>query len=209
MIEELMTSPLHRRQDILSRPSAAPRTPGIYAWFFKQAIPEVDITNCRRRDDLILLYVGIAPRAPTASGGTSRSHLAQRLRTHFGGNAAASTLRLSLGCLLGRQLGLTLRRVGSKERRTFTNPGEQILDEWMAENALVTWRPTDHPWLIESELLTSGLSLPLNIDGNPSAEHAATVFAARRLAAQRARDLPVIRDSGGPRRPSIKHSTLA
>lgn len=109
-------------------------------------------------------------------------------------------MRLSLGCLLGSALGLDLRRVGSTERRTFTNPGEQRLDVWMSENALVSWCETDEPWMAEAELLASGLSLPLNIDRNPDARLAKIASDARRRASQRALSLPVVMDSGGPRR---------
>lgn len=200
MIENLLEAPLHSRADVLSRPSPAPRVPGVYAWFFKELPPGLDATDCLQRGALTLLYIGIAPRAPTADGRTSRSHLAQRLRTHFAGNAAGSTLRLTLGCLLSATIGVELRRVGSTERRTFTNPGEQRLDAWLAENARVSWVETSEPWRAEAELLASGLSLPLNIEGNLNGRHTALTSGARRVAARRALGLPIILDSGGPRR---------
>ncbi|WP_386143941.1 GIY-YIG nuclease family protein [Streptomyces yanii] len=43
---------------------------------------------------------------------TSTQNLRTRVRYHYRGNAAGSTLRLTLGCLLG----LELRRVGSGKR---------------------------------------------------------------------------------------------
>jgi hypothetical protein len=43
----------------------------------------------------------------------SRQQLRSRLRRHSAGNAAGSTLRLTLDCLLASQLGVQLRRVGS------------------------------------------------------------------------------------------------
>ncbi|WP_394816236.1 GIY-YIG nuclease family protein [Streptomyces mooreae] len=43
---------------------------------------------------------------------TSTQNLRKRVRYHYRGNAAGSTLRLTLGCLLG----LELRRVGSGKR---------------------------------------------------------------------------------------------
>jgi hypothetical protein len=93
----------------------------------------------------------------------SKSHLRQRLRTHYFGNAAGSTLRRTLGCLLSDQLAIQLRRVGSGGRYTFTNPGEQLLDEWMKRHAFVTWTETNAPWALEKQLLSSGLRLPLNL----------------------------------------------
>ncbi|MFF8174696.1 GIY-YIG nuclease family protein [Streptomyces chartreusis] len=46
---------------------------------------------------------------------TSTQNLRKRVRHHYRGNAAGSTLRLTLGCLLG----LELRRVGGGKRMTF------------------------------------------------------------------------------------------
>src|SRR5258706_10737172 len=60
------------------------------------------------------------------------------LRTHYYGNAAGSTLRRTLGCLLSAQLGIQLRRVESGGRDTFTDPGGQVLGGWIGQHAFVT-----------------------------------------------------------------------
>jgi hypothetical protein len=107
-------------------------------------------------------------------------------------------LRLTLGCLLAPRLGFQLRRVGSGRRYTFTNPGEQLLDQWMADHAFVTWAEIDRPWEAEVKLLSSGLRLPLNLAGNPNLERAPSET---RCAARRQADLlDIVVDSGGPRR---------
>jgi hypothetical protein len=121
--------------------------------------------------------------------------------TNFG-NAAGSTLRRTLGCLLSEQLGIQLRKVGSGGRYTFTNPGEQVLDAWMKQHAFVTWVETSAPWDLELYLLSSGLRLPLNVDGNPWVEAVALVKAVRLKARQAADQLSVVIDSGGPRKVS-------
>lgn len=64
---------------------------------------------------------------------TSTQNLRKRVRYHYRGNAAGSTLRLTLGCLLGMEL----RRVGSGKRMTFGKAGETALSQWMAENTRV------------------------------------------------------------------------
>jgi len=74
----------------------------------------------------VLLYVGITPGPPSATGKTSRQTLRSRLRYHFRGNAEGSTLRLSVGCLLSESLRIELRRVGSGLRMTF-GLGERVL----------------------------------------------------------------------------------
>jgi hypothetical protein len=124
--------------------------------------------------------------------------LRKRLWTHYAGNAAGSTLRLTLGCLLAAQLGFQLRRVGSGRRYTFTNPGEQLLDEWMAEHAFVVWLEVDRPWEAETMVLSSGLRLPLNLAGNPCADMA--IREIRRTGRRQADLLEVVAGSGGPRR---------
>jgi hypothetical protein len=116
----------------------------------------------------VLLYVGIAPKPPPRNGRSpGKSHLKQRLRTHYFGNAAGSTLRRTFGCLLSDPLNIQLRRVGSSGRYTFSNPGKQILDHWMDQHAFVTWVETSALWELEQQLLSSGLPLPLNLHGNP------------------------------------------
>ena len=189
------------RGNLLSRPCPAPTAAGVYAWFFSNVPAGIDAAGCYVADGWTLLYVGISPKEPPANGRPpSRSTLRQRLRTHFAGNAAGSTLRKTLGCLLADELGVALRRVGSGDRYTLTNPGEQRLDAWMADHCRVAWREVADPWRLEQEILASGLPLPLNIRDNPSLLHTAVVQAARAAAIRIADALPVIGDSGGPRR---------
>ena len=117
---------LYDALDIANRPCAVPASPGVYAFYFDKPPPGIDASGCHWVDQHVLLYVGISPKPPPANGrAPSRSNLRQRLRTHYYGNAAGSTLRRTLGCLLRDDLGIKLRRVGSGGRYTFTNPGEQ------------------------------------------------------------------------------------
>ena len=192
---------LRARADVLARPCPVPQSPGVYAWFFATVPPGVDAAGCHQVDGLTLLYVGISPKEPPTNGrAPSRSTLRHRLRTHYAGNAEGSTLRKTLGCLLGPDLGIALRRVGSGTRYTFTNPGEQALDAWMQENALVGWLETDRPWELERSILQSGLPLPLNVRDNPSVLHTSVITSIRRAAVRDADGLPIIADGGGPRR---------
>src|SRR5690554_3533263 len=93
---------LWSRSEILSRDCEIPESPGIYAWYFLNYPVDILDKGCHRFKDLTLLYLGIAPSRPN-----SNSHLRKRLRQHMKSNAYGSTLRLTLGCLLG----LELRRV--------------------------------------------------------------------------------------------------
>ncbi|MFD7407947.1 GIY-YIG nuclease family protein [Streptomyces sp. NPDC059866] len=131
-----------------------------------------------------LLYVGMAPRH--MSNRTSIQNLRKRVRYHYRGNAAGSTLRLTLGCLLG----LELRRVGSGTRLTFGKAGEARLSQWMAGNAQVCWLEHEEPWTMESELI-SQLDLPLNLDQNRRNGFHDRLKELRAKARERPRALPI------------------
>jgi hypothetical protein len=166
--------------------------------------PGVLVEGCHRHNNLPLLYVGISPSKPPTNGKShSTQSLARRIRYHFAGNAAGSTLRLTLGCLLANQLGIKLTRVGSGGRYTFTNPGEINLDTWMEKSALVCWVEHPRPWELEEELL-GNLSLPLNLDGNEQHPYYAVLRSCRKVARLAADTQPCVPDSGGPRRLSAK-----
>src|SRR5271169_2804189 len=97
------------RSEVLSDSSPVPKTPGVYAWYFRNFPPEIPTAACLRFDDLTLLYIGISPSAPPKNGkAPSRQNLLRRVRYHYRGNAAGSTLRLSLGCLLTATLNVEL-----------------------------------------------------------------------------------------------------
>ena len=190
----LILSPprLYRRSEILSRPCPVPHKAGVYGWYMR-GLP-VDVSGCRRKDDLHLVYVGIAPQAPAMNGRTtSRRTLRDRIRTHCKGNASGSTLRLTLGVLLGDQLGIRLQRVGSGARMTFTRDGERLLSAWIEDNACVTWIACEQPWLVEANALQLW-DLPLNLQGNERNRHHARLSSARATARTLARSNPVAAD---------------
>lgn len=106
------------------------------------------------------------------------------------GNAYGSTLRLSVGCLVGASLGFRLRRVGSGTRMTFSD-GELVLSGWLEKNVSVTWVPHAEPWVVESEAISS-LYLPLNLDQNSGHPFHPKLSAARKAARELAKGLPVL-----------------
>jgi hypothetical protein len=168
---------LWQAADVLTRPSPIPAAPGVYGWHFEQA-PDPGLPAGR------LLYVGIAPRRMATRESTQ--NLRTRIRYHFRGNAEGSTLRLTLGCLLG----LELRRVGSGKRLTFGQSGERELTAWMADNARVCWLVHAEPWIAESELIAQ-LDLPLNLDQNRNNAFHRYLSDLRASARARARELPI------------------
>ncbi|SJM32289.1 hypothetical protein BQ8482_280015 [Mesorhizobium delmotii] len=115
-------------------------------------------------------------------------------------DAAGSTLRRTLGCLLAAELGIELRRVGSTGRYTFTDPGECVLDSWLDRHAFVARAEIERPWGLEKQLISSDLRLPFNVDGNTRVELTSVISAARSEARKRADALPILLDSGGSRK---------
>ena len=157
-----LTTPyqIYGRSDVVSKPRPIPASRGIYAWFFRNIPSGIPTNDCKKFNELTLLYVGISP-----SRATSANNLQRRIRYHYCGNASGSTLRLSLGVLLTPISSFPLRRVGSGRRMTFTHLGEQWLDDWMEQNAFVAWMEHPEPWAVEAGVI-SRLSLPLNIQDN-------------------------------------------
>jgi hypothetical protein len=182
---------LYSRAEILVRPCPVPKQAGVYAWYFRETPPKVPTHDCLKARGATLLYVGIAPKKPPGNGALpSRQRLINRVRYHLRGNAAGSTLRLTLGCLLAEMLGIELRRVGSGNRYTFAD-GEVRLSEWMHENALVAWLPAESPWELEHQLIRQ-LSLPLNLAGNEAHPFYTRLSELRRASKLKAVQLPIM-----------------
>ncbi|MFD7655871.1 GIY-YIG nuclease family protein [Actinosynnema sp. NPDC059797] len=191
---ERLLSPDHAysRDEVRVRGKSCPipAQAGVYAWYFDEVPSGVPTTGCRVTEAGTLLYVGIAPKQPPTNGRRpSGQSLRTRVRAHFTGNAAGSTLRLSLGCHLAEQLGITLRQVGTKrERFTFTPAGEAKLSEWMGAHARVAFVEVGKPWLLEHMLFTREV-LPLNLEGNTHSLHHAALTALRARCREEARSL--------------------
>ena len=149
-IEAALLEPSHLLA--LGRTTPVPKATGAYAWYFDEPPPGVSTTGTHLRHGHFLLYVGIAPRKPPGEGKPSVCTLRDRLRQHYALNAYGSTLRMTLGCLLG----LELRRMESTERpgygkRTTFGSDEERLSAWMEEHARVVWVKHDEPWQIEAD----------------------------------------------------------
>jgi hypothetical protein len=182
------------RDEIFAEPSPLPADAGVHGWWFRDIPGDIDVSGCEQRDGVTLLYVGASPGPPRADGKPQvAADLRKRVRYHFGaGNAGAdgSTLRKSLGVLLGEQLGFALRRIGSGKRQTFAG-GEAVLTQWMADNASVSWVLHPEPWYLEAKLLST-LDLPLNIQDNERNAFAPQLKKMRRDAAVKAGKMRVL-----------------
>jgi hypothetical protein len=169
---------LWSREEVLSRPSPVPRSPGVYAWFFR-GLDLVSSMSGLSAHGYRLLYIGISPSAPPRNGKSPSSQsLQSRIRYHFCGNAEGSTLRLTLGCILADALSIELRRVGSGKRMTFST-GEARLSV------------CEQLWKLEEQLIAT-VDLPLNLDQNRRHGFHPEMSHLRRDAKAKARDLPIL-----------------
>jgi hypothetical protein len=184
----------YNREEVFVDPGPVPAEAGAHGWWFREIPGDIDVSGCIQRDGWTLLYVGISPGPPRADGKPQNPQdLRKRIRYHFGArNASAdgSTLRKSLGVLLGDQLGFALRRIGSGKRQTFAG-GEAVLTQWMAENATVSWVLHPEPWYLEAKLIKA-LDLPLNIADNERNAFAPQLKKLRRDAAVKAGKMRVL-----------------
>jgi|TARA_B100001964_G_C13739425_1_gene382392 hypothetical protein len=74
---------------------------------------------------------------------------------------------------------------------TFTNLGEQFLDQWMEDNAFVCWVEHDEPRELERTLLQT-LSCPLNIQDNGGHAFHGQLRQLRKEANETARRLEIV-----------------
>jgi hypothetical protein len=180
--------------ELLTKPNPIPKSPGIYAWYFRALPEEVLLDDCHRVQGYSLLYLGIAP-----SRATSSATLRSRIGIHLKGNASSSTLRFTLGCLLAKRLGITLQCHGPKQRLTFRD-GESSLSSWLKENAMVAWVECDSPWTVEARLV-SRFAPPLNLDHNGSHPFYEVLRSLREFHRHRARSEEQGKDAQHPHAP--------
>lgn len=193
-VANFLAAQRYTRDEVFADPCPVPSESGAHGWWFRDIPGDIDISGCEQRDGWALLYVGISPGPPRAgSKQQNQQDLRKRIRYHFGaGNASAdgSTLRKSLGVLLGDRLGFALRRIGSGKRQTFAG-GEAVLTQWMAENAAVSWVLHPEPWYLEPKLINA-LDLPLNFQDNERNSFAPELKRLRRAAAVKAAKMRVL-----------------
>ncbi len=172
--------------EILAQPALVPREPGVYGWYFLQPPPGVPTAGCHRVGEAVLLYVGIA------------SQLQRRLKQHLGSDASRSTLRRSLGALLGDELGIHLQKINGRHR---FGAGEAALSAWIAANARVVWQDDFKPAQLQRSLIHA-LALPLNVQHNlhPFRKTLSTLRKKARAAAQQRRVAGSARRCAAPRR---------
>ncbi|MBO0678741.1 hypothetical protein JRC04_14835 [Mycolicibacterium sp. S2-37] len=194
VIAKFVAAQRFSRDEVFAEPCPIPAEAGAMGWWFREIPGDIDTGGCEQRDGWTLLYVGVSPGPPPASGKPAAPQdLRKRIRYHFGAGSAdaqGSTLRKSLGVLLGDQLGFALRRVGTGKRQTFAG-GEAVLTRWMAENAAVSWVLHPEPWHLEAKLIAA-LDLPLNIQGNQHNAFAPQLKRLRRDAGVRADKMRVL-----------------
>lgn len=111
-----------------------------------------------------------------------------RIRQHLKSNASGSTLRRTLGSLLAGDLGIQMRRMGT---RTHFAAGEPVLSEWMEQHARVCWAVSEKPWSVEPAVIRR-LDLPLNLEHNRDHLFATELARLRAERRRKALELPPV-----------------
>lgn len=162
-------------------------TKGVYAWWFRNVPPQVPLDGVVRSEEWNLLYVGTGP-----SDANSKRFLRDRLKDHIGRDTTKSTLRRSLGCLLGLKFQVTRVSRSKRADKDVLHFGlgvsESVLSDWMEKNARISWIKHDRPWELEGELIRK-LALPLNLQDNDQHPFAETLSDLRREHFAKARQL--------------------
>jgi hypothetical protein len=157
-----------------------PSSSGVYGWYFDEPPPYVPTNGCTPvktgfwpfRKKWWLLYIGKA------------SNLRYRvLDMHFNNEfwmkKSLSSLRLTLGCLHCRELGLSLRRNTDPEKDyTFGLKGDKKLSNWMAKHARVAFIQTEYIKMVETRTIAKYV-LPLNYKDNINHPFAETLSGLR------------------------------
>ncbi|MER8583561.1 hypothetical protein NKG95_33665 [Mesorhizobium sp. M1423] len=150
-------------REVLADRSLIPDERGVYGWWFNCGLPGVPLDGTLRSGEHHLLYVGIAPRAPSKAGSESASTLQRRIcRNHLGNRIASSTLRRSLAWLLKAPLQFQISW-NAAGKAIMSREDEDRLTGWMAVHAAMSFVRAEEPWQIETKLITEGPKLPLNI----------------------------------------------
>ena len=135
-----------------------PKSPGNYIVTIRdiKALPTLSykiITQQFRGQEII--YTGI-----------SKTSLYNRVwQSHISGHAGRSTLRRTLGYLLGYAPIPRDKNNPNNGRIRFNVDDEKALKEWIKENLVFHFLPNDTPGVLETELIRS-LNPPLNLDEN-------------------------------------------
>jgi hypothetical protein len=156
---------LYRVTELRNSPTLIPQQGGVYAWWFSAAPPTVSIDSTAAYEDRRLLYIGIAPRKPSAAGSVSGGTLRNRLLNHCRGPLATSTLRRTLAVLLKGELSLDITCTSAGKLK-MPPEHETRLTGWMDEHARVVWVVHPEPWEVEDYLIQGAARLPLNIRGS-------------------------------------------
>lgn len=133
-----------------------PDMPGNYIIVLKHDVELPSIINVKPifkyLDSYPILYTGIA----------SKSLRNRDYKQHFTGNAGSSTLRKSLGCLMGfRQIPRDKNPESKKTK--FENEDESKLSEWMSNNLILFYLPGQSDYDKLETALIDILNPPLNI----------------------------------------------
>lgn len=121
-------------------------------------------------------------------GRSSKSLRTRDYRQHFSGSSGSSTLRKSIGCLLGFQLIPRDVNTPQNGKTKFNEKDENSLTVWMENNLLLFYYANEEYVSVEKELIKT-YNPPLNLQGNFN-----KINSEFRKALSSLRTIPIIQD---------------
>ena len=165
---KLLKPTFHPLEQLYNQKELIPDQPGFYAWFFNHYFQKLFSDNSSVFKTLYeiedrqiankqwtLLYIGIA-------GKNQNRTLRYRIYDdHLKQNSDGSTLRQSLSAMLWEEIDL------DPKKQLKTPEEKDKLNQWMYDNARVTWIESDAPESAEDIIIDHyGQYLPMNIEKN-------------------------------------------
>ena len=154
----MITNEFHFLDPLKDDVNTVPALPGNYIFALRKnsKLPDVGIpVTYTKFRDYEVVYVGLA----------SNSLKDRDVKKHFYGNAGGSTLRKSLGCLLGYNLIPRDSHYSSNGKTKFNVADESKLSDWIKTNLLLLYYPNKEFESVESHLIQE-LNPRLNLDKN-------------------------------------------
>jgi hypothetical protein len=188
---------IHTITALTANPSLLPAGPGVYVAIFPRGNELLNRWGYFDQDSSAPLTVAGHPVLYV--GMTKILGIPHRIDNHARGDARVSTLRMTLGTLLRKELSLGAVTTPKKSYFHF-GAGEERLTEWMSRNVLFGIRACDDPATLERHIIQDRV-VPLNISDRRAHPFSRRLMSMRRemIKADRARSVRV-----GPRAAEIR-----
>lgn len=163
-MENLLNKFRPNKFDPLSpKPHLLPNKPGNYLFCLKgnSKLPDILIVPIVSKfENLRVIYTGI----------TGKSLQGRDSKQHFNGNAEGSTVRSSVGALLGFKNTFRITKKGKTKKTKYKIDQEVQISDWMKGN-LIMYYIESEDYTENEDKLINHFNPPLNLRGNRNIEN--------------------------------------